>query len=294
MKRLLQITLLLTIPSIVIAQTWAPIGAKWTFGLGYAWSNNVSYNEWISTKDTLVGGQNCKLIKRNGNLADGDISDKLITYEDSNIVYWYNTLINQFTTLYDFNKNTGESWTIQLDTSCSLIITVDSTDIETINGYPLKVLYILSQDDAFYGKTVQHIGNIAMPNPYILFHCYSIISDATYYTGLRCYEDNVFGFHDFNIATACDYLYTGLTEQQESNSVFNIYPNPTTDHVHIDNLSGQNIIDISLYSLSSQYVMNFKISKHDLLDLSSVPLGVYFFKIRTDKTVINKMIIKND
>ena len=274
-----------------LAQTeWAPIGARWTFGVGEAWSSAIYYREWTSTKDTLVGGHTCKLIKRTGTSVTGDLSDKLITYEDSNKVYWFNPVINKFTTLYDFNKNSGDTWTMQIDT-CGLLITVDSTDIETINGLSLKVLYISAEDNAFNGKVVQHIGHLSLPNPNIVFHCYRIMSDANYYTGLRCYQDSILGFHDFNIAPSCDYVVTGISDP-DLNSNFNVYPNPTANLVYIEYPSELKIIDVSLYSLSSQYLISSKNIKQNMVDLSSIPSGIYILRIQTDKTVINKMIIK--
>src|SRR4051812_604502 len=97
--------------SPIYAQSWAPIGTKWTFGVGSFFGDQTGYREWLSVGDTLVGGKLCKLIKGSEESVWGDpLDNTIITYEDSNIVYWYTN--NQFTTLYDFNKNVGETWTI--------------------------------------------------------------------------------------------------------------------------------------------------------------------------------------
>lgn len=251
MKRVLLLLTLLSLTTFVSGQTWAPTGAKWTFGVGYAFGPQVEYREWISTGDTLVDGHVCKLIKRNGGYVSGDITNELITYEESNKVYWYN--INQFTVLYDFNKNSGDTWTIMTDT-CGLLITVDSTSIDTINGFPLKALYVSSDDWAFNGKILEHIGHIGQPNPNIIYHCTGAIEDYNYYIGLRCYEDNEFGFFSLGIAPSCDYIISGIDELKNPFGLL-IFPNPATNQLIIKtNLKRE--FHFNIYNSLGQIVKN--------------------------------------
>lgn len=117
------------------AQAWAPAGAKWTYGIAYAFTAERNYKVWEYTRDTTIAGHNCKVIQRIGTYVSGDLSDKMITYEDSGVVYWY--YANQFTVLYNFNKQVGDSWAIIIDT-CSLNVTVTATGMDTINNRALR------------------------------------------------------------------------------------------------------------------------------------------------------------
>ena len=239
-------TLILTLLALVVnvsAQTWAPIGAKWTFGVGFVTGPEVEFREWTCIGDTLVNGQTCKIIKRSGSSVVGDNLDKLITYEDSSKVYYFNS--NQFATLYDFNKNSGETWTIMNDT-CEIIVTVDSTSTETINGFTLKVQYV---SGPFYGKILEHIGHTERPSP---FSCDDGAIDFNYYTGLRCYQDSIIGYHSFGIAPSCNYTTT-VKEKLENKLGLNIFPNPSTNQITIQTNFNKNC-NYSIYNSLGQLV----------------------------------------
>lgn len=287
MKKLFFVIILFPLANIASGQTWAPTGAKWTYGVGYM-GPYIDFREWVSTSDTIVGGHNCKLIKRNGSLVASDISSELITYEDSSKVYWYN--INQFTVLYDFNKNVGDTWTIFNDT-CSLLITVDSIGIDTINGFPLKALYISSEDMAFTGKILQHIGHLSMPNPAFNFHCFGIFDDTNYYTGLRCYEDSVIGFHSFGIAPSCDYT-NGINELENPFGLL-LFPNPTSNQLNIKTNFNREF-PFKIYNTLGQLVkkgnLEFGLTTILIDDLSA---GVYSIELIADyKTEIKCFVVE--
>ena len=292
-RKLLCLFFFLIVTMGIQGQTWAPAGAKWTFGVAYAFSPAIEYREWISTGDTLISGHNCKIIQRNGGVVAGDISDKLITYEDSDIIYWYN--INQFTVLYDFNKNAGDTWITITDT-CGLLITVDSTGIDTINGFPLKALYISSSDFAFNGKVLEHIGNIWRPNPDISYHCFNWVIDANYYTGLRCYEDSAFGFHSFNIAPSCDYN-TGIDEIKNMLGL-SFFPNPTLSELGINSFESEDNSELTIYNvLGEKRLTLFPVpgtpkDEGLRIDVSSLASGIYFVKAKTKKGTISARFVK--
>lgn len=280
MKRLFLLLIFSLSITFVNAQTWAPLGAKWSFGLScwdYPFTTYVDYEEWVSTDTVVLDGQTCSVIEGPG--------EDLVTYEDSNIVYWYHQ--NQFTVLYDFNKNAGESWTILNDT-CDLIINVDSTGMETINGFALKTLYVSMDDPSFMGKIIQHIGHVGRPYPDFFFHCTGgIIEFGCSYDGLRCYEDTVFGFHNFNIAPSCDYYTVGIEDVVNPN--LNIYPNPTNGVISITGLTDKataTIMDATGRVVLTAEVINNKV------DVSAMAHGVYVLRIETAKGISNHRIIK--
>lgn len=262
------------------AQTWAPTGAKWNYGLwcwDYPFTTYVDYEEWVSTGTVVLEGHTCNVIEGPG--------EDIYTYEDSNIVYWYHQ--NQFAVLYDFNKNSGESWTILHDT-CDLTINVDSTGMETINGFAIKTLYVSTDDSSYMGKIMQHIGHVGIPYPDFFFHCTGGITEfGCNYDGLRCYEDTVFGFHSFGIAPSCDYSTVGIEDIVNPN--LNIYPNPTTGNITIAGLNDKataTIMDATGRIVLAADVINNKV------DVSALANGVYLLRIERAKGLSNYRIIK--
>jgi hypothetical protein len=290
MKRLTVIlTLILNIVNLN-AQTWAPKGAKWTFEIGFATNPYLEFREWISIGDTLVSGKLCTIIQNTGTSVIGDYSHQLITYEDSNRVYWYNK--NQFTILYDFNKNTGETWTTMEDT-CEVIVTVDSTSFEIINGFTLKVQYISTSISAFRGKVLQYIGHLGQPNPDFSLPCYNIQPDGNYYRGLRCYQDTLIGYYNFGISPSCEYTTTG-TDNLENTLSFQIYPNPTSNYLTIAAEISKELefkIYNSLGQLIKEGVLN---SRSAIIYIDELNAGLYTLKLNdTTQSAIKYFIVEN-
>ncbi len=295
MKRLLFVSVLLFSTLISYAQNWAPIGAKWTFGYAVAFSQTFGYTEWVSTKDTLVNSHNCRLIKRIGVCSSTDTTDHLITYEDSNRVYLYNSYYNQFTVLYDFNKLAGESWTMKIDTS-DILITVNSTGMETYNGTPHKVLNITSEDYAFDGKIIQHFGHTSGPHPDVFYHCQHIAVDGLYYTGLRCYEDSIIGFINFGLVPDC--YVSSIDEIQQNHNQVQILPNPFTAEATISTGYAFQNATLTVYNTLGQAIKQIpNISGTTIvLQRDNLPSGLYLLQLSQDnKTLVSsKIVITNN
>ncbi len=278
------------------AQTWAPIGAKWTYAAFNNTNGNISYREWICVGDTIVGVDSCRIIRRLGFPMDQDIVNQLITYEDGNRIYMYNIFSNQFTVLYDFNKNAGDTWITNVD-SCDIVMTVDSTDTELINGNSLKVLYVTSNDPyVFSGKIIQHMGHLSRPFPNVVYYCRHCSDDWFVYNGLRCYEDSVFGYHSFNIAASCDDI-TSVNEENFSKT-FTIFPNPSSGLLNIETtFSKKENISISLYNVIGTRLINIEQGPvvgtyNQQLNIESLPSSVYFLSIQTDNTTAIRKVVK--
>lgn len=69
-----------------------------------------------------------------------------------------------------------------------------------------------------------------------------------------------------------------------------VYPNPTSNHFNIKNIGSLDIKTIDLHDISGKKLKEFSISEeYEIDDLAS---GVYFIKIKTEKSEITKKIIK--
>lgn len=69
-----------------------------------------------------------------------------------------------------------------------------------------------------------------------------------------------------------------------------IYPNPATDAFHIMGLSG--VSSISLTNLSGETLLLKQVSDKETVSVSTLPKGVYILKIKNNKGVTERKIVK--
>jgi hypothetical protein len=259
-------------------QSWAPLGAKWTYSVFYANGPQQEFREWICTGDTLLNGQLCQLIVRQGADVATDITDSLITYQDSNIVYWFNA--GQFRMLYDFNKNAGESWTIVYDT-CVVTVTVDSTSTININGNTLKVQHLAPSPFGFVNtRVIEGIGNTNQPMPDFHIPCGIGVIDMNYYLGLRCYEDSILGYYNFNISPTCNFITTGISEDMEQSNEAIVFPNPAADFLTVNAKPADIFI---IYNAFGEVIFYKKLLDHkEIIQTSDYAQGLYYWELISD------------
>jgi len=248
-------------------QSFAPLGAKWTFGISDFWVGWYP-TTWTTIKDTMIQGKSCTVSRRSA-YATGDVSDHFICYQDSGIVYWYNEIASEFTSFINFNADSGDYWTTTYpyyyNDTCKIRTYVDSTDSVNINGFKLKRLYVHLIDSGGPSYTIiEGIGLTSAsrspyshglyPGQHLKWYCdRSSVSDAPEYDGLRCYEDSIIGFVDFNGADDCDKaFYHGiLVNQGKSNG--QIFPNPNRGLVNIE-MGDLKEVSITVFNLGGQLI----------------------------------------
>jgi hypothetical protein len=82
-------------------------------------------------------------------------------------------------------------------------------------------------------------------------------------------------------------------EDVQKNSSFNVFPNPTTGTVTIQNSKNLNLKSAELYSATGQLISTYKLSgTSQNLDLSKLEKGNYILKINSDKETGSVKIIK--
>ncbi|AUC81485.1 T9SS type A sorting domain-containing protein [Lacinutrix sp. Bg11-31] len=74
------------------------------------------------------------------------------------------------------------------------------------------------------------------------------------------------------------------------NSLITIYPNPTKDYFKINNSGGVEFEEVELYDISGKRVLKF--IKTEVYNIAKLNSGIYFAKIKTNKTEVVKKIIK--
>jgi hypothetical protein len=68
-----------------------------------------------------------------------------------------------------------------------------------------------------------------------------------------------------------------------------VYPNPTSNYVNIGDLKDIIIQNLSVYNLQNQFLFE---TDDDKIDISSLPSGIYFIKVKTNNGEIIKKVAK--
>lgn len=79
-------------------------------------------------------------------------------------------------------------------------------------------------------------------------------------------------------------------EEISNEKSFDIFPNPVSDKVHIDIVSGETL---RIFDVNGKQILKKSINKHDLvIDLSHYPSGVYLFSIEDNGKIYTEKVIK--
>jgi len=273
-----------------IGQDFAPIGAEWYYSssAGGAAPTASEYYYLIVEKDTVINDLSLRKIKRTYCSYRGDsleVSPYLI-HESGDTISLYDQENEKLYRLFVFNASQGD--TLVLDIPYDNYYTEDSTYrvvidtivTETFDGTKLKK-YVLEQIDDFgwfSGFYLEKVGGYEWFLPLGKV----IIPEAD--GPIRCYHDNE---TDINFTSKeCDYRIVNSINDMLADR-FELYPNPTSNHVQIE--TDLRVDNIEVIDISGHIVLQTK--KTDL-NISPLTSGVYFVRIYSDNQTIMKKIIK--
>jgi hypothetical protein len=295
-KTLVLLALSLTIVCInSFSQSWAPVGAVWTYTETFASSYEVDPSVVTSVKDTIVNSINCKKIRYQFGTCNYASS---FMYDDSDRVYFYDAPSNKFNLLYDFNKLPGETWYIKASGLSggkdSSLVHVDSTSTVVINSNTLKVLYTTIDGSAggnwvgINGKITEKLGHEKFMFPLISGLC-----DENFNDGLRCYQDSTIVYYQTGIAPSCDYTTVGINELSTSN-IISISPNPASSEIQVTG-NQSSVVGIDVYNTLGEKVYTSPITDYRspiTVNIAALPTGMYFAEIKSQKEITVRKFIK--
>ncbi|MBQ2215040.1 MAG: hypothetical protein II416_02005, partial [Prevotella sp.] len=149
-------------------------------------------------------GHHCSIITQNFVETGPGHEYGEFVYQEGNKVYWFNPTTNDFTTLYDFDAEAGDSWYYEVG-SCSHLVTVDSVGSVTWDGHTYRTQWVKFNEyqnhPTFRGKIIEGIGYEKGLFPSVWTCNGDILYDASEIEYLRCYvEDGDILYHerDFN------------------------------------------------------------------------------------------------
>ena len=86
----------------------------------------------------------------------------------------------------------------------------------------------------------------------------------------------------------------GIEELRIENGELRIFPNPTRGKLTIDNgqLTMDNVEVFDVYGRKQKTIINYQLSIINSIDISHLPAGIYFVKIRTEAGEVVKKVVK--
>lgn len=275
------------------AQVFGHSGAKWvyvTLPTDAVCLGNFEISEYVG--DTVVLGNPCKHIritKKGGTLSPGVFTTSYShRYFDvsGDSVSIFNPYDSTWQLMYDFSVQVGDTVNSPLKNyylfsypyyginspPYNLPAVVTDIGLDTISGQILgyyTVMYQTSLDTSYsYATFYERFISYDYWHPYDSYYCGG--PNECMPTSLRCYLDD-----DMMIDSSCNdfnwYITLGMNENQES-AKSNIYPNPVSNHLFIDEpnmINGKYMI----LSLDGRQISGWMQSPINVIHLEP---GVYF------------------
>ena len=274
----------------------APFGNEWYYEIQNE-NGSITYQYMYQAGDTIVQDEPTHILVKINTLYDKDIHTDVTheyVYEREGKLYWWNKTLEEFTVLYDFSAEVGDSWNIMVGIEPPLTMHVDAVDYVEYEGRTSRVMHVSDPDDLFSGDIVCGIGHLTSFFPERLMRN----SDGFRVEGLRCYwvEDELV----FNLdgEEECDAIYSevhGIEEGGPStgSGTLTIYPNPTDGVLFVQTLRATSLHDDTyrITNLMGQTLLTGQITgETQQIDVTALPQGMYFITVGegTRKFVVNR------
>lgn len=310
MKKVLTLFFLCSI-IIAKAQTTFPMpGATWSYMVEQMyWNGPTTFNHKVVAHigDTTIMGKQARILSNMDyfNTCSAG-SGKLYIYSSNDSVFFYNSIsLGQWQLLYDFGASTGQSWYTYLsDNSQVDTITtfVDSVTNKIINGQTLKVLHVRYYQSGYntwysprYSKIIERIGDQNYLLNYLPYY-YGSCDFAPTMGPLLCYSDSTFATYQPDSTKGCDYVNIGIKEYALHELVWNIYPNPAKNTLHIDLKNGSfgSPAELVITDIAGRVIKREEIKTAEgTINIEELKAGVYFAKITLKgNTTVRKFVVE--
>lgn len=258
----------------------------WTYNSGTN-DNDNSIAFWINTSDNSA--------------TEKEVINHFTTYG------WRFTLLNGSLKLYGKFLTSGTTASNQPSTHTYttaniadgnwhfVVLTLDkyATAILGTSSERSKVRYKLYLDNVLVNNV--EVQKVNVGNHYAIPNAQLFIGDNKDKNGIR-YVDSIDNIRYYNgllnttdIANLYNELSTTLSiDDVELNTKISIYPNPTSDIIHIE--SRQTVESIQLINMEGKQVMMKK--NPSTIDISQLKSGMYLLAIKTQKGTIVKRVLK--
>jgi hypothetical protein len=303
MKTIIIFSILL-LPSILLGQVinhFDNSDSRWNVAKTYPAANQQNPN-FVATTTTVYGFQGdtiinseqwFKLYSTTDSLFQSNLFYRGLLREENNKVFYLDTL-NQLDTLYDFSLNVGDTVLFDLYGMSPEWLHVINVDSIQINGQYYKRLKFeepsISAFDWLDEEWIEGIGS----KHGLLFPAFPVkfseeIPDSML---LTCtYSDNQQIWQHPSYLNC--YVNIVLSVNDIEYSYFNIYPNPFSNHVIIENNKNREYV-LTILNNSGQIIRHEQIeSNTQTIDLSELKAGLYLLRVNDGELIKTMKIIKH-
>jgi hypothetical protein len=248
-------------------------------------NGTITYQHLEYAADTTIGTERPKIIVRTNTIYDRNEHTEVTheyVFERDGKVYWWNKNLEEFTVLYDYNAEVGDTWEIKVGTE-TLTMHVDSIWYHEFDGRSYRILHVSDADDLFTGNIVCGIGHLTS------FFPEKLMNRGKNYrvTGLRCYwvEGNlIFKINRDDCDAIYAELHNGIDEDGPStgSGTFAVYPNPTDGILFVQTLRATSLPNQTyrITNLMGQTMLTGSISAEtQQIDITNLPAGMYFISV---------------
>jgi hypothetical protein len=185
-------SLLAFLPLLAIGQTWAPIGATWTYTQSSCCGPDSTVAVIEVAGDTLIGGQLCRELQMISGW-QGCYDLPRFQYQNNDSLFFWSEAGGNFQLLFRWDAEPGDTWSMALAADWAadtLDWTVADTGHVIVDGEPLRTwsVNVLPRHNNFYSPiwlVTERLGPSGSPFTWVFSAC-----DGEVYGGLRCYEDS--------------------------------------------------------------------------------------------------------
>ena len=267
--------------------TYPVVGTEWYYEIINV-NGSVTYQYLECVADTTIGSTRPKVIIKSNTLYDKDLHTKITheyVYSEDGIVYWWDKQSQSYTTLYDFNANVGDQWTINVGTH-SITMHVDEVNNVEYNGETYRVLTVRDADDIFSGDIICGIGHTTSFFPEKMLNNRDFDVD-----GMRCYwhfGEELLQFGEVD----CDEIYNNYNDVAEHDATgFEVYPNPANNIITIVGSDRECLpMEFTITNMTGQIIMTGVVSSDNhQVNVKELPTGIYLIKIGEETIKFIKM-----
>jgi hypothetical protein len=274
------------LPTLSFAQpinSWPSSNSYWQIDSYDEYNQQIPGRTYHLDRDTLIQGQTYQIVTRYIGLGNPEIYQGVVRADSLNRVYILPKDSTSELLLYDFNAQIGDTlrdlFSGGFGNPWGLVdMVVFNKDTTILQDGPHIRLFLENQAESLFGEVIDGVGALAD----FFFPMYS--PNVSGYDILVCMSNDSVSV----IGGNC--LLAGVDEDKYAK--FNVYPNPGRNLLRIGHESPELIGKVELLDARGALI---KAWNHlpSQIDLSGIPIGMYFLAISGEGFQQTEKIIRN-
>lgn len=283
-------------------QTWGEGNPIWTYAV-YDFSSSGRI-QWSVKGDTTFSGHTCKMFRKDFEIkncslnviSSGTLESFDFMYEEDQVVYWFNSELLTFDTLFAFDSGPGFSWVISAPKSYDMDVTCKIVDTSTISLQDITRKQIVinfsanrNYDYEYSDTIIAGIGPISTyMKPWDVIE--GAIDGEHEGDALLCFQDDEINLERSKDAN-CNLISS--VNFPSTKHEYLLYPNPAQDQISIILPSWSPMAVYQIFGPSGELISSKPKLDQAAIDLQDLLPGLYWMKLRVNEGVISLPFVKS-